>query len=110
MCLRLLELPIVSLFEIGEFLSIVSFKLATDIICGLKDTLHVLLSGPLAIDKFGLSTIDFVLHAFETLLKTRILSGEEGFVLGEDVYFSAKGFTTTLNICFQVIGFHQLVF
>ena len=77
-------------FEIGQFLGIVSFEFASHIICCLKDTLHILLSDPLAFKELSLGPLSTVLHALQSLLKTEVLSAEEILVLSEDVDLTAE--------------------
>lgn len=88
-----------SILEISELLRVVFLELTPDIISCLKDTLHVLLSYSLALKKFSISSVDLVLHPLKTLLKARILAGQECFILREDIHLSAKGLSSSLDIC-----------
>jgi len=100
----------VSILEISELLRVVPLELTPYIIGSLENSFHVLLSHSLAFKELSISSVDLVLHPLETFLEARVLVGQECLILGEDIHLSAKGLSSSLDVCLQIVGLSELVF
>lgn len=69
-----LKFPSVTISHVSQFLSIVSFKLASQIVRSLKDSFHVLLSNFLAVKELSLGSVTLILHSLKSLLQAHVFS------------------------------------
>ena len=102
--LREVELLCIAVLQLLDFFRVLGFKLRLDVLVGRQDTVHVLFSLLLRIQKTELRPIHLVLETLDLLFKVSVFTAQEVLVLVEQVNFSLQALVTSLYI---KLGFLQ---